>query len=233
MEIIMNYKAVQKVAKNTIKFLEDKIVQGVTVNQIVKLAEDYMLYSGISSFWYHGVGAFVFAGEDTLLSISGRDYVPSKRVISKNDIVTIDLSPQYENIWGDYSRTLIIEAGIVVRNHDNISNSEFRDGLTAEKILHSKLLEIVSPDMTFEELYILMNDQIKYLGYKNLDFSNNLGHSIESESNNRIYIERGNKSRLSDAFMFTFEPHIRKSGSIYGFKMENIYYFENKSLVEL
>ena len=177
----MNYSDVQQVAKNTMSYLEDKIKQGMTVKQIVKMAEDYMLYSGILSFWYYGIGAFVFAGEDTVLSISGRDYTPSDRVIAKNDIVTIDLSPQFQNIWGDYSRTLIIENGIVVKNHDYISNQEFRDGLIIEKTLHSKLFDLVSPDMTFEELYFFMNDQIKYLGYNNLDFLGNLGHSIETE----------------------------------------------------
>ena len=229
----MNYSDVQQVAKNTMSYLEDKIKQGMTVKQIVKMAEDYMLYSGILSFWYYGIGAFVFAGEDTVLSISGRDYTPSDRVIAKNDIVTIDLSPQFQNIWGDYSRTLIIEDGIAVKNHDYISNQEFRDGLIIEKALHSKLFKLVSPDMTFEELYFFMNDQIKYLGYNNLDFLGNLGHSIETEKNNRIYIEKGNKTRLSAASMFTFEPHIRKSDSKFGFKMESIYYFKDGLLIEL
>lgn len=229
----MNYKDVQQVAKNTISYLEDEIKQGMTVEHIIKLAEDYMLNSGIASFWYYGVGAFIFAGEDTILSVSGRNYVPSNRIIEQNDILTIDLSPQFQNIWGDYARTLIIENGIVVKNHDFISNKELRDGLICENILHCRLFEIAKPYMTFEELYYLMNDQIKQLGYENLDFLSNLGHSIEADKNNRIYIEKGNKTKLSDVTVFTFEPHIRKSSSKYGFKMENIYCFENGVLTEL
>ena|GEM_PF-6146651 len=31
------------------------------------------------------------------------------RVIGNNDIITIDLSPQVANIWGDYARTIIVE----------------------------------------------------------------------------------------------------------------------------
>ncbi len=53
------------------------------------------------------------------------------------------------------------------------------------------------------------------------------------EKNNRIYIEKGNKTRLSAASMFTFEPHIRKSDSNFGFKMESIYYFKDGLLIEL
>ena len=78
-----------------------------------------------------------------------------------------------------------------------------------------------------------MNDIIHNLGYKNLDFLGNLGHSIEINKQDRIYIERGNHNKLGDIKMFTFEPHISKIGSKYGFKKENIYFFENEKLKEL
>lgn len=229
----MNYKEVQQVAKDTISYLEVEIKQGMTVKHIIKLAEEYMLNSGISSFWYYGIGAFVFAGEDTILSISGRNYIPSNRTIKQNDIITIDLSPQFNNIWGDYSRTIIVENGLVTADKNYIENEVFRDGLRFEDILHCKLFDIATPNMTFEELYFRMNDQINQLGCVNLDFLGNLGHSIEIDRDNRIYIEKGNKGRLSDVTMFTFEPHISKGNSKYGFKKENIYYFSKGVLTEL
>ena len=61
----------------------------------------------------------------------------------------------------------------------------------------------------------------------------NLGHSIERKKEDRIYIEKGNKTKLGDAGYFTFEPHISVSGSVYGYKRENIYYFEKGVLREL
>ena len=67
----------------------------------------------------------------------------------------------------------------------------------------------------------------------NLDFSGNLGHSIERRRDDRVYIERGNRIRLGDVAFFTFEPHIGCHGSKYGYKKENIYYFENLNLQEL
>ena len=57
------------------------------------------------------MGAFVFAGDETTLSVSGKEYTTSKRVIAENDIITIDLSPQNGDTWGDYARTIIIEKG--------------------------------------------------------------------------------------------------------------------------
>ena len=70
-------------------------------------------------------------------------------------------------------------------------------------------------------------------GYINLDFMGNLGHSIVKQKNDRIYIEKGNKSKLDDVALFTFEPHISISGSKYGYKRENIYYFEDGRIKEL
>ena len=96
-----------------------------------------------------------------------------------------------------------------------------------EELLHREMRAFVTPDTTFEELYFRMNALIAEKGWKNLDFLGNLGHSIVREKSDRIYIERGNTSTLGEAEMFTFEPHIGKEGSLYGFKREDIYYFEN------
>ena len=61
----------------------------------------------------------------------------------------------------------------------------------------------------------------------------NLGHSIVKKKEDRIYIEKGNKTCLGAVSFFTFEPHISVPNSKYGYKRENIYYFENGELKEL
>lgn len=61
----------------------------------------------------------------------------------------------------------------------------------------------------------------------------NLGHSIVRNKDDRIYIEKGNMAKLGDVNFFTFEPHISISGSKYGYKRENIYYFEDGKIKEL
>ena len=84
----------------------------------------------------------------------------------------------------------------------------------------------VRPDTTFRDLYELSNDLIASLGYVNLDFLGNLGHSIATELEDRIYIDANNDSALSDVPLFTYEPHIRELKGAWGFKHENIYYFD-------
>lgn len=228
----LNYQQVQKIAKDTIEYAKQHIHAGMNLIEIRKMCEEKMLELGADSFWYWDVGAFVFAGDETIVSISGTQYKTSDRTIAENDIITIDLSPQNKDIWGDFARTLIVQDGSVVEP-ESVLNGEWKHGLEMEDFLHNELFQFVTPMSTFEELYYHMNQVIEEKGFINLDFMGNLGHSIVKQKNDRIYIEKGNKIRLGDVAYFTFEPHISVSGSKFGYKKENIYYFENGELVEL
>lgn len=189
----MNYLEVQNIAKQTIDYIKTVVTPNMNLREIRKLCEEKMLSLGADSFWYWNIGAFVFSGDETTISVSGREYVTADKLISDNDIITIDLSPQCKNVWGDYARTIIIENGTVVNHIENIKNSEWRNGLLMEEALHNELRRFVTPDITFEQLYYYMNDYIRNNGYINLDFLGNLGHSIVKDKNDRIYIEKGNK----------------------------------------
>lgn len=227
------YFKIQSIAKETIEYAKKIIKPNLSLIKIREMCENKMLELGADSFWYYNVGALIFAGDETTKSVSGKEYITSDYIIKNDDIITIDLSPQIKNIWGDYARTIIIENGKVVDEINQIQNAEWKNGLLIEKELHSELLNFATRNTTFEELYYHMNDFIKKCGYINLDFNGNLGHSIVKNKNRRIYIEKGNKKKLSKVKHFTFEPHIALPNSNYGCKKENIYYFNNDKLIEL
>ena len=228
----MTVHKMQNLNRATIEYASTVIVPGMTLVELRSLCEEYMLSHGADSFWYWDVGAFIFSGDETSISISGKEYITSERSIEENDIITIDLSPQNGEIWGDYARTIIIENGKVVEN-DNISNTEWKNGLIMEEYLHKEMCNFVTSQTTFEELYYHINGIIKEKGYINLDFLGNLGHSIVKRKSDRVYIEKGNQIALGDVSYFTFEPHISVQGSKYGYKRENIYYFDNGTIKEL
>ncbi len=229
----MEYKNVQDIAKETMSYIKTVIAPGIKLTDVRELCEDKMMSLGADSFWYWDIGAFVFSGDETAVSVSGREYVTSDRLIGSDDIITIDLSPQNNNIWGDYARTVVIENGSVIGHIDEIKNAEWRGGLLMEECLHRELMEFVTPRTSFEELYYHINGMITGSGFVNLDFMENLGHSIVKDKNERIYIENGNKTQLSEVGYFTFEPHISVPTSMYGYKKENIYYFSGNKLKEL
>ena len=228
-----SYSRIQLAAKQTIEYIKNTIEPGMNLLEIRKLCEEKLLELGADSFWYWDVGAFVFAGDETTVSVSGKQYVTSDRVIGNNDIITIDLSPQAGNIWGDYARTIIVENGKVVEDIGLIENPEWKSGLQMEEKLHIELLRFATKETTCEELYYHMNKYIVENGFLNLDFMGNLGHSIVKTKGDRIYIEKENKTKLGDVKYFTFEPHISFPDSKYGYKKENIYYFDENGLMEL
>src|SRR5699024_11156877 len=124
---------------------------------------------GADSFWYWDIGAFIFSGDETTKSVSGKEYKTSDRYIEENDIVTIDLSPQCNHIWGDFARTIIIEEGYVVDNINCIQKAEWKAGLLMEQRLHQELLDFVDERTTFEELFYHINTRIVSEDFINLD----------------------------------------------------------------
>lgn len=104
----MKYSDVQNIAKETIIYIKSAIKPGMNLLDIRELCEKRMLSLGADSFWYWDIGVFVFSGDETAISKSGREYVTSDKIIAANDIITIDLSPQKNKIWGDYARTVVI-----------------------------------------------------------------------------------------------------------------------------
>lgn len=146
-------------------------------------------------------------------------------VLGEDELITLDLSPQRNGIWGDFARTLVLEDGAPLLDARHAANREWRAGVRTEYDLHAELIRVATPDMSFEYLAEVMNARIIDRGYENLDFLRNLGHSIEKHSDDRIYIEPGNQRRLDSVDLFTFEPHIRLASGKFGFKHEDIYRF--------
>lgn len=228
----MTIETVQGIAKETMAYAQVQIHAGMKLLDLRRLCEEKMRSLGAEKFWYWDIGAFVFSAEDTMLSVSGRTYRTSDRVIHENDVVTIDLSPQIGDFWGDYARTIVLEEGHAVQ-HEDVRDEKIREGLQMEQDLHNELKHIAHPEMTFEQLYLHMNAMIRERGFVNLDFLGNLGHSIEVQKEDRVYIEKGNLAKLGSKAYFTFEPHIAQQGGIYGYKMENIYCFDGVRLREV
>ncbi len=229
----VRYSEVQEIAKQAMEKIRQVIIPGMSLLEVRRICETELLRLGADSFWYWDIGALCFAGDETAISVSGRRYRTSDRIILSDDIVTIDLSPQRKKIWGDYARTIVVENGRVVTRIEEIVNKEWQAGLLMEEKLHLELKRFATPTTTFAELYEHINHYIIQNGFVNLDFKGNLGHSIAKSKRSRIYIESGNHTRLSEVPFFTFEPHISTKKSKFGYKKEDIYYFQDGVLNKL
>ena len=217
----------QDIARETMHELHRFIKVGMSEKIIAEKCKQLMEEMGSNSWWYHGVPAMVLLGNRSTLSISGRQYQPlDDNLVAETDVVTIDMAPTVDGYWGDYARTIFIEGGVAA-DEDTPLHPPFRQGLDAELHLHQQLMRLATPDMTYEALYYALNKEIHAIGFENLDFHGNLGHSVEILESDRIYIERGIAQSFAEVGKaFTFEPHIRVPGGQYGFKREDIYHFD-------
>jgi Xaa-Pro aminopeptidase len=222
METYKQHYALQAIAKAVLSDLAGTLVHTDTEQTIADRAATMLASHGVTETWYYACPALVLLGSRSCLSVSGRDYSPSSEKIGLFNLVTVDLSPLQNGIWADCARSFFIENGVCVQTP---SSKEFLHGLNAEQELHRAMQAFVTPTTSFEELFRFANSAILQLGFKNLDFLGNVGHSIESNRGDRRYIEAGNAQLLGDSDMFTFEPHISATGFTWGFKHENIYYF--------
>lgn len=218
---LLKHLYVQNIALKVLREIQSFITAGKTEKDIADECKKLLLQSGINQTWYHGIFALVQVGSNSTLSISGRNYIPSNLEVCDGDIVTIDLSPSLDGYWGDCARSY------------GVNNIHLEEGIFIEKELHRIFQSIISPQMTMHDAYVQMNAEIINMGYENLDFQQNLGHSIEKKLEDRLYIEQGNNETFENIIAFTFEPHIRKIGGKDGFKYENIYYFENNKALPL
>ena len=229
--MFQNYKNIQNVAKRVLDEIEPYIVRGTSEKDLVKRSIELLKEFGITETWYHNAPALILLGSRSCLSVSGKNYQASDEKVGDFNLVTIDLSPMKDDIWGDCARSFAVENGKVVPFP---SLPAFKEGIETEVWLHNKMKHFVSPDMRISELFDFGNHLILQKGFENLDFMGNLGHSIETNLDSRRFIDSKCNDRFGDVNLFTFEPHIRKKGTGWGFKLENIYYFgPNEQVQEL
>ena len=222
-------RKVQAAARTVLTKLGPTIRSSDSEQTIVERAVSMLRDRGLTETWYYDCPALVLSGERSCLSVSGRGYEPSDAPLGAFNLVTVDLSPCRGPIWGDCARRFCIEhSRYTVAPNDH----EFSQGLKAEQDLHEFVRGYASRERTFGELYLVANERLDSLGFENLDFLGNLGHSIERNLGDRIFVEENNDVRLGEVRVFTFEPHIRKFNGRWGFKHENIYFFSRNGSLE-
>lgn len=227
--LIAEHREVQNAARSVLASLASWISASDSEQTIAETAYRELCALGFPETWYYQCPAFVLSGSRSCLSISGRDYVPSSEAIGQLNLVTVDLSPMRNGRWGDCARSFYIEEGQVVWEP---ASTELASGKLFLQTLHTEMQAIAYPEMTFRDLYDWTNECIKASGFENLDFLGNVGHSIATLRQDRQYIEAQNIRQLNEVPFFTFEPHVREVDGKWGFKHENIFYFNDEGCVE-
>ena len=226
------YRSVQSAATSVLEDLGPTLDAGDTERTVAQRCANLLRQRGLPDTWYYDCPAFVLLGSRSCVSVSGKHYRPGDEVVGQCNLITVDLSPIRDGIWGDCARSFCVESG---RWASSPATAQFVEGLSIERALHEWLRTFATLDRTAGELFAAANARINHAGYENLDFAGNVGHSIATRREDRIFIEHGASVRLGDLGLFTFEPHIRRRDvGRWGFKHENIYAFDDTgALVEI
>ena len=150
---VCEYKKIQSIAKNVLDEIKNFIKPEISEKEIVEQCKLLLKKHGIDETWYYACPALVLLGSRSCLSISGKDYEPSFEKVGNVNLVTIDLSPLKNGVWGDCSRSFVVEDGIV-KDECDIKNFDFLEGLRIERELHNHFIEFVNPGMSFEDVFI-------------------------------------------------------------------------------
>ena len=226
---IAQHRQVQTAAKAVLDKLTYLITAEDTEKSIAAKAHELLREYGYPDTWYYHCPALVLLGSRSCISISGRHYEPKEERVGNSNLVTIDLSPTKDHYWGDCARSFPVENGKVNHQPESI---EFRNGLHFLKQMHEHMLTLVTPQTTFGQLFDWANMRIRQGGFVNLDYRNNVGHSIATERDQRQFIESDNRVPLSAVPFFSFEPFVRLKGGHWGFKHEGIFYFNQQGKLE-
>jgi Xaa-Pro aminopeptidase len=222
------HEQAQTLARESLAAIADCIRPGATEASLLADCRRLMDARGATGYWWFGVPAVVLAGTRLRVSVEGDVFLPSDTPIAPDDMVTIDVAPEIDGIWGDCARSFFLKDGRLVTAEE--AGPEQAAGMAAEAALHRHLLEVARPAMTFRDLHAEMDAKVRALGFENLDFLANYGHDIGTDLHARAFIDAACAARLDTAPMFTFEPHIARPGSRFAFKYEEIYRFEDARL---
>lgn len=220
---INQYRAVQEAARKVLRALPSELSMHDTEATIAQKATSMLATLGYTETWYYDCPAQVLLGSRSCLSISGRVYTPSNESIGGKNLISIDLSPKSGEVWGDFSRTFALEFGAWVAQP---KTREYLNGFQFQHYLHSELTKWLKPHHTLHQLFDWANVTIREKGFVNLDFRSNVGHSIATKRDDRHFIQADNHTCLGEISFFSFEPFVRVKGGHWGFKHEDIYYFD-------
>jgi Xaa-Pro aminopeptidase len=226
---IANHRLVQRAAKSVLETIPSKISASDTEASITALAYAELCRLGYPETWYYACHALVLLGSRSCASLSGREYMPAVEPVGTHNLITVDLSPMKNGYWGDCARSFYVQDGAVTNAP---TAPDLAEGKQFLETLHAQMRTFVTPRTSFGELFQWANDRVQANGFENLDFLGNVGHSIVSRREDRLYIQADNSRLLSDVPLFTFEPHVKKRGGRWGFKHENIFFFDRDGRLE-
>lgn len=227
---IAEHRKAQLAAKSVLAQLEGMITPQDTEASIAGKAQDMLVAAGYPDTWYYQCPALVLLGSRSCMSVSGKSYQASEEKVGLSNLITIDLSPTLGDCWGDCARSFMMEDGEITSAPQSL---EFKNGTQFLQRLQAEMRSLIQPQVSFGQLFEWTNVRIRESGFVNLDYRGNVGHSIATSREDRQFIQANNPVPLGHVPFFSFEPFVRLKGGKWGFKHEDIFFFDQSGVLQL
>ncbi len=179
--------------------------------------------------WFHDIQICVSSGHDTKRSQTSKYCNPGNIKIGKSNLIGVSLKSVDLACVGDCSRSYVLENDNIVQ--EPITNS-MAEGLNTAYSIHDKMRAYISADTQFNELYNFSDTLLASTEFENIIDNNNFGHSVSLAGDVRQYIEKHNLSKLNEVDFFSYNIHICKNNSSWGFRYENTYFINQHGNLE-
>lgn len=213
--------------KNTqiaVKSVLDKLpkyIDGAASEKTIAFAVKNLLEVERKKFeWFHDIQITVSSGQDTKRSKSSKHTNPGNNRVGTSNMINVDLKSVDSACVGDCSRSYIVENSNVVNEPDTVFMAK---GISTLYSIHEKMKEYVTEDTQFHDLFIFTKKLLDKFNFENLVINNNFGHTVSIAGDTRSYIEKNNFKTINDVDFFSYNIHICRQNSMWGFRHENIY----------
>ncbi|MBI96578.1 hypothetical protein CL656_05480 [bacterium] len=205
-EEIDNIKKSQKLNEKIYSHTIKKIKEGVSEKQIASFIKIQALNENSEISFEPIVG---FAENSANIH-----HKPSDKKYKNGDCVLIDMGVKYKNYCSDMTRVIPSK------------NKNYQKHYNFLKKLIKKIEENFNKFKTLEDIDKFARKEYEKLD--NISLPHSLGHGIGIQVHEKPFF--GEKTPIQDGLVFTIEPGIYIEEK-YGIRLENIYYIQNKKLI--
>ena len=226
----IKYHKNTQIAVKTVLDKLPKYIDGSASEKSIAFAVKNLLEMERQKFqWFHDIHISVSSGQDTKRSKTSKYSQPGDDKIGNSNLINVDLKSVEDTCVGDCSRSYVVENGSVVIEPETIFMAE---GMNTAHLIHERMKEFIADSTRFHDLFVFTDELLVALNFENLVINNNFGHSISHDGDARSYIEKSNLSNISDVDFFSYNIHICKKNSMWGFRYENIYFINKYGNIE-
>lgn len=203
--------AAQRTAIEVTEEILAGVSQGISEVELARRADGLARERGASGVW---TPIAVGAGAGAL--VCHPDHPPTDRCVAEDDIVYLDLTPEFDGWPGDVTRSVVV-------GDDPSRREVVADALRIEQAL----IAACRPGMPASELFAVAATLLAAKGYELLDLLGNIGHDLGPGAEVSGFIDAGNDTPMWGAW--AIEPHVGRDGL--GAKFEDVVWLGPEGVV--